>query len=121
MLQPTSSSSPQIGGGSNFVADFSAIKALDTISTEIDDVKKYVHAHELMTGIQCNILLPLYREKQQLQQDIVAKQDILAKSKEEAVSLQADLQETNRQREQLEKQKQTVTAQLEEIENQVDS
>ena len=41
------------------------------------------------------------------------------KGKEEVSSLQEDLQEANRQREQLEKQKQEVQGQLEEIDNQV--
>ena len=42
VLQPSTSSSssnvPPASGG--FSADFSAIKELDTISTEIDDIKK---------------------------------------------------------------------------------
>ena len=41
------------------------------------------------------------------------------KGKKEVSSLQEDLQEANRQREQLEKQKQEVQGQLEEIDNQV--
>ena len=41
------------------------------------------------------------------------------KGKDEVSSLQEDLQEANRQREQLEKQKQEVQGQLEEIDNQV--
>lgn len=47
ILQPmgTGPSSQQpvgggVGGGASFMADFSAIKELDTISTEIDDIKK---------------------------------------------------------------------------------
>ena len=65
-------------------------------------------------------LLFFLREKQQLQQDVLLKQEILVKSKEEVGSLHANLQETNRQREQLEKQKHEVQAQLEEIDNQVE-
>ena len=39
MLQPTSTGSTQVGGV-GFVADFSLIKELDTLSTEIDSVRK---------------------------------------------------------------------------------
>ncbi len=64
-------------------------------------------------------MLSILREKQQLQQDVLVKQEMLVKSKEEVGSLQANLQETNRQREQLEKQKQDIQIQLEQIDNMV--
>ena len=65
------------------------------------------------------VFITLYREKQQVHQDLLVKQELLVKGREEVKSLHGDLQETQREREQLERQKQEVQAQLEEIENQV--
>ena len=54
-----------------------------------------------------------------MQQDIAMKQDALTKSKEEALSVKAELDESTRQRDQLEQQKRELQSQLEEISNQV--
>ena len=54
-----------------------------------------------------------------LQQDVVVKQELLQKGKNEVTTLTAELEESTRQRDQLEKQKRETQAQIEEIDNQV--
>ncbi|XP_003385156.1 PREDICTED: epidermal growth factor receptor substrate 15-like 1 [Amphimedon queenslandica] len=94
----TGSPSLRVGASSDlsggFSADFSAIRDLDTISGEIEGVKK---------------------EKEQLQQDIMMKKEQLAKGKEETVTMQGEYEETTKLNQQLEQQKKELQSNVEEI------
>uniref|UniRef100_A0A1X7SXM0 Uncharacterized protein n=1 Tax=Amphimedon queenslandica TaxID=400682 RepID=A0A1X7SXM0_AMPQE len=102
VLQPSTgmTGSPSLRAGASsdlsggFSADFSAIRDLDTISGEIEGVKK---------------------EKEQLQQDIMMKKEQLAKGKEETVTMQGEYEETTKLNQQLEQQKKELQSNVEEI------
>ena len=65
------------------------------------------------------MLLPAKNRSFVLNIHVHAIMRLVIKGKEEVSSFQEDLQEANRQREQLEKHKEEVQGQLEEIDNQV--
>lgn len=65
-----------------------------------------------------NIIL-YYREKEQLQQDIMVKKETLAKGKEEVVTMQGDYEETSKLNQQLEQQRKELQGNIDEITLQV--
>ena len=67
----------------------------------------------------CSPPLPSYREKAQLQQDIQQKQEMVLQRKKEITMLQAELEESSHQREQLEKQKTEAQSELDNLASEV--
>jgi epidermal growth factor receptor substrate 15 len=99
MLLPSATPLIPLSGSvpTDATSGFSAIRDLDVMSNEVESIKK---------------------EKSQLQQDILMKQETLNKSREEGVSAKSELEGVMRERERLEQEKKMLEGQVEEMNNQ---